>query len=159
MSEKDIKVFAHRGGMMENLENSYDAFVKALDLGVFAVETDFQRTKDNKLIIAHDKNLKGITGQNVLIKNINYDEIKPFLKFTPKMINKVKDLKPPRHKPMLLEDFFKIVHKRQVCINLDCKTPLVEDLKEAVLMAKKFNLIDRTIFGSFHHYDIKALKK
>ena len=68
---------AHRG-MFDNIkipENSIAAFKKALKYN-YSIELDVQLTKDNVLVVFHDKNLKRMTGIDKLIEDSNYDEIK-----------------------------------------------------------------------------------
>jgi len=45
---------AHRGASGYELENSFAAFDKAVELGVDAIETDVRVTKDKKLVLIHD---------------------------------------------------------------------------------------------------------
>ena len=49
--------FAHRGGSMI-FENTLDAFNNSINLGYRHIETDVRHTKDNKLVIFHDPDLK-----------------------------------------------------------------------------------------------------
>ena len=70
-------VIAHRG-IHNNLnipENSIKAFKRALDKNI-PIEIDIHLTKDNKLVVFHDKNLFRMTGVNKLIRKCNYNELK-----------------------------------------------------------------------------------
>ena len=70
------KIFAHRG-MHNNLnipENSIKAFKRSLDKNI-PIELDIHLTKDNKLVVFHDNNLKRMTGINKLIRKCNYEEL------------------------------------------------------------------------------------
>ena len=68
--------FAHRGGSYDFCENTLDAFNNSINLGYRHIETDVRHTKDNKLIIFHDPDLKRILGLDAKIENLNYEEIK-----------------------------------------------------------------------------------
>ena len=70
-------VIAHRG-IFDNEsvpENSILAFKKALDENI-PIELDVQLTKDNVLVVFHDDNLFRMTGKDIDIQKVNYDEIK-----------------------------------------------------------------------------------
>ena len=66
-----MKVIAHRGGSgLGGVENTMDAFVNAIKLGVDMVEFDVRRTKDNALIVIHDSEIDGRK-----ISEMTFDEI------------------------------------------------------------------------------------
>ena len=52
-----IKIVAHRGASGQpGVENTLESFQKAIELGVDMVEFDVRKTKDNVLVVYHDKN-------------------------------------------------------------------------------------------------------
>ena len=53
-------LFAHRG-LAEFAENSWQGFKQSQNLGFNSIECDVQFTKDNKLIIFHDKKCQKVT--------------------------------------------------------------------------------------------------
>lgn len=68
--------FAHRG-IHNNLnipENSMKAFKRAIEKHT-PIELDIHLTKDNKIVVFHDSNLKRMTGINKRIKNCTYSEL------------------------------------------------------------------------------------
>ena len=70
-------IIAHRG-IHNNInipENSILAFSKAIKKS-YPIELDVQLTKDNILIVFHDKNLKRMTGCCKDINELTYNEIK-----------------------------------------------------------------------------------
>ena len=72
-----MNIYAHRG-LFDNkkiVENTIPAFKKALkeDLNI---ELDIRLTKDKKIIVFHDDNLKRLTGIDKLVKDTTYDELK-----------------------------------------------------------------------------------
>jgi glycerophosphoryl diester phosphodiesterase len=70
------KPIAHRGLWDERLpENSTGAFKKAAEKG-YPIEFDVQITKDNKLIVFHDKNLLRMTGCDSYVIDKTSAEIK-----------------------------------------------------------------------------------
>ena len=54
----NFSAFAHRGGANDFVENTLEAFQQSINLGFKYIETDVQATKDNKLVIFHDDDLK-----------------------------------------------------------------------------------------------------
>ena len=70
-------LIAHKG-MFNNIdipENSIKAFKLAIK-NKLPIELDIQLTKDNKLIVFHDNNLKRLTGLNKSIEDADYKTIK-----------------------------------------------------------------------------------
>lgn len=71
-----INYIAHRGLHNEIVpENSMLAFKKAIEKNI-AIELDLQITKDNKVIVFHDRNLKRMTGIDKLVDECLYEELK-----------------------------------------------------------------------------------
>lgn len=71
-------LITHRGLHKENgciPENSIKAFQEAINKG-YAIECDVNLTKDGRVVVFHDFNLKRLTGLDKLIKDVTYDEIK-----------------------------------------------------------------------------------
>lgn len=60
-----VRIFAHRGFMWgsECVENTREAFVRALACGVGYIETDCRMTKDGKVVLFHDSTLKRVCGR------------------------------------------------------------------------------------------------
>ena len=84
---RDIKflegnIIAHRGVHDKQIiENTIEAFEKAIEKN-YIIELDLHCTKDGKVIVFHDDNLKRLAGHDKNIKEITFDEIKKF-KFIP----------------------------------------------------------------------------
>ena len=71
-----MNIYAHRG-LFDNkkiVENTISAFKKAL-LDNLNIELDIRVTKDKKIIVFHDDNIKRLTGINRLVKDMSYDEL------------------------------------------------------------------------------------
>jgi glycerophosphoryl diester phosphodiesterase len=76
LSVKPFSVVGHRGAAGEKPENTVEAFKYAIELGVDVVECDVRRTKDGKLVVIHDDNLKRIAGINVKVSDLTYSELR-----------------------------------------------------------------------------------
>jgi len=73
-----VRAFAHRGGRMENDENTMAAFQKSYSIGYTGYETDVRMTKDGVLIICHDHTLDRTTNGHGIIEEMNWEDIKKF---------------------------------------------------------------------------------
>ena len=72
-----MNIYAHRG-LFDNkkiVENTISAFKKAL-LDNLNIELDIRVTKDKKIIVFHDSNIKRLTGIDRLVKDMSYEELK-----------------------------------------------------------------------------------
>ena len=96
-----LNIYAHRG-LFDNkkiVENTISAFKRAL-LDNFNIELDIRVTKDNKIVVFHDNNIKRLTGIDKLVKDMTYEELSNF-----KLLNTT-------DKIPLLEDVLKLVNGR-----------------------------------------------
>ncbi len=66
----------HRGARAYEIENTLESFRKAIELGVNAVELDVRQSKDAKLIISHDDNLKKVFGIDTTVSGATLKELK-----------------------------------------------------------------------------------
>lgn len=72
------KMYAHRGLHGAGVpENSLEAFRLAREKG-YGVELDVQMTKDKKLVVFHDGNLKRVCGVEGNLRDYTYDELLNF---------------------------------------------------------------------------------
>ena len=71
----NFAAFAHRGGANDFVENTLEAFEQSINLGFKYIEIDVRATKDNKLVIFHDPDLKRMLNLEIDISSINYDEL------------------------------------------------------------------------------------
>ncbi len=66
----------HRGARAYETENTLEGFKKALAMGANAVEIDVRASRDGKLVIIHDDNLKRVFGTDMLVKDASLKELK-----------------------------------------------------------------------------------
>jgi glycerophosphoryl diester phosphodiesterase len=72
---KRVEWVAHRGASYLAPENTMASFNLAWKLGADAVEFDVHLTRDGKLAVSHDKDLKRITGQKLVIAESTLSEL------------------------------------------------------------------------------------
>ena len=101
--------YAHRGlhdGNRKVAENSLAGFRLAVENG-YGMEMDLQLTRDDQLVVFHDKNLKRVCGVDVDLCTQTYDELKEYFL-------------PGGQQIPLFSDVLKLV---------DGKTPLIVEIK------------------------------
>lgn len=72
---QEIRLFSHRGGRMENDENTLKAFKASYDAGFRGFETDIRMTKDGELVITHDSSLERTTNGKGVVEDHTKTEI------------------------------------------------------------------------------------
>ena len=72
----DVLVIAHRGDWRNFPENSLEGFSSAVDMGVDIIEMDVAKTKDNQLVIMHDKTLDRTTNGKGLVSDWTLDSLR-----------------------------------------------------------------------------------
>jgi glycerophosphoryl diester phosphodiesterase len=61
LSVKEPIWISHRGLCLDFLENTFEAFRAAKEVGFQVLETDLRLTKDNKIVLLHDEDLSRIS--------------------------------------------------------------------------------------------------
>ena len=133
--------FSHRGGSLENNENTISAFQNSIELGYQYIETDVQSTKDDKLVIFHDNDLKRIANQNINIADINYDDLRNIKIFNNETIPLLKDT---------------IEELKFIKFNIDPKSDRAAIILNSIL--KKRKDLDRFCIGSFFQHRVNLFR-
>ncbi|MCK4805873.1 MAG: hypothetical protein KAS91_01690 [Candidatus Pacebacteria bacterium] len=120
---------AHRGASGYKLENTRTSFKEALRLKTDGVEFDVRLTKDKKIVVIHDKNLKRLTGHSGLVGSL-----------TLKQIRKIKYKNGDNI--LTLAEVFKILNNKCVC-KIDLKEDGMEE--KIIKFIKKRHLEKRVI--------------
>jgi len=121
---------AHRGlfdNECEYPENSLGAFARAVDAG-YGIELDVQLTKDAKLVVFHDADLRRMCGEDIPLSDLTYKELRG------RRLGKSDQTVP------LFQDVLDVIGAR---------VPLVTEIKSG------FRLIDtcRLTHATLGHYD------
>ncbi|MEM7827439.1 MAG: glycerophosphodiester phosphodiesterase family protein [Candidatus Aenigmatarchaeota archaeon] len=132
----------HRGARAYEPENTLRSFKKAIELGANAIEFDVRETKDKKLVVIHDENIRRITGEDVLVKDLTLKEIK--------------ELNIDGEKIPLLEEALDFIDKKVDKILVELKEVGIE---KKVLDAIKERKLENVIIVSFHEDAIKKVRE
>ena len=136
---KDVMVIAHRSDWRNFPENSLEAMESAIIMGVDMLEMDVAKTKDNHLIIMHDKTLDRTTTGKGLVADKTLDEIrKLYLKNGANIATKYRI-------PTLEEAL--ILSKGKILVNLDKS---YEYFDQAFKIAKKTGTTNQIIIKGFN---------
>lgn len=153
------QLVAHRGGKKHFPENSIAAFKNAIKLEADVLELDVQLTKDNQVVVFHDRALLKLTGKEGRIRDFEYKEL-PRLQIDTKLypgFGKTK-LKDEWNRIPLLQDVFKI--SSGIPIFLDFKTADEPELfvNKVNSLIKEYDRETLTIWASLpHHFKIHQL--
>jgi len=71
-----MRIYAHRGASIDFPEMTMRAYKGAIDVGADGFECDVRLTKDNKLLLWHDADMKRTAGYSGRIAEMKYLEIK-----------------------------------------------------------------------------------
>lgn len=116
---KEIIVVAHRADWRNAPENSLQAIQNCIDMGVDMVEIDVRKTKDNQLVIIHDRTIDRTTNGKGYVKDWTLDSLKTL---------QLKDglgVATPHRIPTLKEAL--LVTKGKILVNLDKSYDIFEE--------------------------------
>lgn len=147
--------YAHRGFSAEYPENTMIAFEKAIEAGCEGIELDVHFTKDRKIVIIHDENIKRTGNKEGLVKDMTYDELSQ-VDFSYKFKDKTGFCRIP-----LLTEYLDLVKDKNIITNIELKTGVYEyrGIEEEVYdLLEKYNLKDKVIISSFNHNSVMRMK-
>lgn len=110
-NDKNIMVIAHRGDWRNAPENSIQAIINSIKMGVDMVEIDIRKTKDNKLIVMHDDTIDRTTTGSGYVSDWTLDSLKTLYLKSDKGIVTI-------HKIPTLQEAL-IASKNKILVNLD----------------------------------------
>ncbi len=152
---RNMEITAHRGASALYPENTLLAFIGAKNLGADWIELDVQQTKDQKIIVCHDTNLKRITGENINSWEATYADIEKL------DAGSFKDESFKGEKIQLLESIVSWANINNVKLNIELKpTGHETDFeKQVVDIIKKYNFEDDCVITSQEYKVLENVKK
>ncbi len=152
---RTMEVTAHRGASIKYPENTMLAFQGAKKLGASWVELDVQQTKDLKLIVLHDTNLKRTTGVNKNTWDVTYDEVQN-LDAGSFLNPKYKDARIP-----LLEEVIRYAKENRIKLNIELKPTGKEKHfeEDVVSLIQKYHFEKNCVITSQVYEVLEKVKK
>lgn len=147
-----VRAIAHRGGAGEGYENTMEAFRRAVARGAEMLELDVHLSKDNKVVVAHDKHLLRLTGEDVSIGERRLEDLpclqeKVSIDFAPGLLYTDPGLpREARRLPTLdqvLEEF------PGVQVNIDIKDPEEDLVTRVEEVVRSKGAEERCVWGNF----------
>lgn len=153
IDKNNVTITAHRGNSIEAPENTKSAISYALKTGADYAEIDVQETKDGKIVVIHDSNLKRLTGYNVNLWDLDYNELEKY-EVGSWFSEEFKGEKIPT-----LEEIIKEV-KGKMKINIEIKTHGHEKMlvENVVSIIEKEDFIDQCVVTSLDYDCLKKVK-
>jgi glycerophosphoryl diester phosphodiesterase len=122
-----VEIIAHRGASYLAPENSVAASKLAWELGSDAVECDIYLSKDNRIMVNHDKTTKRISGKEYTIKDTHSDTLRKL------DIGLLKDPKYKGEKIPFLEEIIQTVPAgKELVIEIKCGSEILPELKKTI---------------------------
>ncbi|WP_457640569.1 glycerophosphodiester phosphodiesterase [Persephonella sp.] len=143
LSKKPFSVIGHRGAKGVRPENTISAIKYAIDVGVDIVEVDVRKTKDNKLILLHDKDFKRLTGMTLTPRDLDFDFIKENITIDGESV-------------ALLEEAIFVV-KGKIGLFIEIKEP--DTVKDVMDIVDKSDCMNQIAVISFYEEVLREAKK
>lgn len=131
----------HRGARAYETENTLESFEKAIELGVNGIECDIRESKDRKLIVIHDDNLKKVFEKDLRVNEATLRELK----------------EASGNRIPTLEEALRFMDRKVEKILVELKEPGYE--KEVLDVIREERLNDRVILVSFHEQALLNARK
>ena len=147
------EIWAHRGSSISQPENTMAAFEQAAADKAEGIELDVQRSRDGRLLVYHDENLKRLTGKDAYLATLNWADLQQL---------NVAANRPELgvHRIPLLEDVLEFIKGTDLKLNIELKNSniLYHGLEEEVLaLVEKVGLLDQIRFSSFNHMSMTKM--
>ena len=142
-----MMIYSHRGESKYAPENTMSAFYLSVLLNCDGIECDVRKTKDDKLVLIHDKTIDRTSNYNGKVSNLTLKQLNEF-----DFGNK----KYKGEKIVTLTDFLKYFSNKNIKIFLEIKEDGYEELLLKTL--SNFNISNLTII-SFKYDILEKMRK
>ena len=151
-----MKIFAHRGLSGFYPENTMLSFKKCINLDLYGIELDVQKTKDNHLVVIHDEKVDRTFNSTGYVKNMTLKELKSLNSSFNGYENN------PECKIPTLKEVLILFKPTKFIINIELKNNKInyKNLEEDVVnLIKELKMERRVIISSFKMKSVKKIKK
>lgn len=140
---KHPMIISHRGSPLKYPEHSFAGYSDAIKKGSKFIEQDIVLSKDNKLVVSHDNNLKRTMNKNINISDTRYSTLKKYKQKNGEMLHTVEQI------------FTKYKNKINYVIETKYSSKRDFTMEKSLIKAiKKHKLENHVILQSF---DLKSL--
>ena len=157
-SARETLNIAHRGGAGERPESTLEAFRHALAAGADVLELDVHLSRDREVIVCHDADLKGVSGEEGRIAELTGTEIRRVdagAIWSPDGVSTPyagKGLTLPS-----LAELFEELPEAQMNVDIKVEDPAV--VERVAELIRRFDRVDRTVVASFSARQLKRFRK
>lgn len=160
MDGSRVILSAHRGDRLKYPENTLPAFSAALDFGVDMIETDIRMTKDNELVIIHDRSALRTTGVDKNIDEMTLDEVKK--------INAGFSFNPDVHAEIpTVKEFLDLIKGSNILVNWEIKVYpkdfgeeiTYEVTDKLIKLIEEYDMTKYSMINSFSKKTLEYIKK
>lgn len=153
------RVVAHRGDSHNFPENTLEAFISAVNMGIDVIETDVHLTRDGHVVIWHDPTLDRNTNGTGMVEDHTLEELKQLDAGYTFTQDGGKTF-PFRGKDVhlaTLEEALEACPNQRFNIDLKSKDPAIVDTFESIITAHKAE--DRVLCASFHLRNLQLMRE
>ncbi|MGH8882017.1 MAG: glycerophosphodiester phosphodiesterase family protein [Stackebrandtia sp.] len=133
--------FAHRGGAADGDENTVAAFTRAVAAGYRYLETDAHASSDGVAVLFHDHDLSRLTGDNVSIESLKWNDLRTIRRSGEPLIPRLDDT---------------LTAWADVRFNIDVKTD--GSVRPSLDAVARTAARDRVLIGSFSDERLTAVR-
>lgn len=141
---KRVPIFAHRGASGSTLENSFQSFVKAKQIGADGIEFDIHCSSDDVLIVYHDSNLKRLSGVDKYIDDCTAEELRKY-----KLGTRFGRFFAPKKMP-LFQEVVDWANEHKMPVNIELKKSLLKNPTALILALSNLQLPTGSHVSSFY---------
>jgi len=148
---QNVEIIAHRGASFDAPENTLASVNLAWERNTDAVEIDVHLSKDNEIMVIHDKDTKRTAGKKLIVKESISSELRKL---------DVGSFKRADYKgekiPFLNEVIETVPEGKKLFVEIKCGTEILQFLKEVFINSGK---IERLVIISFDFDVVAGAKK
>lgn len=148
--DRNVEIIAHRGASYLAPENTMASVLLAWQLEADAVEVDVYLSKDNRIVVIHDKNTKRTAGVDMEVAQASVDQLRQL------DVGRHKDARYAGEKiPFIEEVLDSVPPEKRLYIEIKCDQAIVPYLKQAMDQSGKIRQI---VVISFNFDVVKEVK-
>jgi len=150
---EQLKIVAHRGwhNNLDITENTMNSFQKALEENLFGIEFDVRWTKDGVPVIHHDANCLRVWGQNIIISETDFSDLRSSLPDIPSLQEVVNQFGKKIHLFIELKEerFLDLPDKRKTMSDILSGLSAINDfyiISLSTYPVEVFNMFDKSTY-------------